>query len=145
MTRKLVFEAYDVEGFSLPGAEGTFLSRLLIDKEGVGADSFVINHFTLKPGKSTELGSHPHPYEEAYYILSGTGRVQLGEPPEEHAVGPNSVVFIPGGTQHAIENLGTSDMEILTVMAAPLKEGVNSVYDGRLKEWGTSFKLKPKP
>ena len=143
MTRKLVFEAHDVEGFSPAGAEDTFLSRLLIDKEGVGAGSFVINHFTLKPGKATELGSHPVPYEEAYYVLRGTGRVQLGEPPEEYAVGPNSVVFIPGGTQHSVENLGTDDMEILTVMTAPLKEGSNSVYDARLKEWGTTFKFKP--
>lgn len=143
MTRKLVFKAQDVEGFSLSGAEDVFASRLLVDKEGVGANSFVINHFTLKPGKATKLGSHPGPFEEAYYFLSGSGRVQLGDPPKEYAVGPDSVVFIPGDMPHAVENLGTDDMHLLTIMTAPIPEGINPVYDGRLKAWGTSFKLKP--
>lgn len=143
MTRRLVFKAKDVEGFSLSGAEDAFVSRLLVDKEGVGANSFVINHFTLRPGKSTERGSHPSPFEEAYYVLSGTGRVRLGAPPETYEIGPGWIVFIPAGTQHCVENLGSSDMEILTVMTAPMKEGINAVYDGRIKEWGTSFKLKP--
>jgi mannose-6-phosphate isomerase-like protein (cupin superfamily) len=143
MTHKLVFRVQDVEGFSLPGAEESFVSRLLIDAENVGSHSFVINHFTLKHDKYTDPGgSHPVPFDEAYYVLRGTGRLFLGDPPEEFDLVPGTVVFIPGGTAHSVVNTGTDDLELLTVMAGPLKEGVNPVYDARREAWGTTFKLK---
>lgn len=143
MARQLVFKSQDVEGFSLPGAEGSFVSRLLIDSESVGSHSFVVNHFTLKRGNFSDPGGrHPSPFDEAYYVLSGTGRLFLGEPAEEFDLEPGTVAFIPGGTYHAIINTGEADLELLTVMTGPLKEGVNPVYDARRKAWGTSFRLK---
>ena len=71
MDKLKVINAYDVEGYSPPGAEGKYMSRLLIDGESVGSNNLTLNHFTLYPGESTYLGSHPAPYEEVYYILSG--------------------------------------------------------------------------
>lgn len=143
MTRQLVFRVQDVEGFSLPGAEESFVSRLLVDSENVGSHSFAINHFTLKQGNFSDPGGkHPAPFDEAYYVLSGTGRLFLGEPAEEFDLDPGTVAFIPGGTAHSIINIGTGDLELLTVMTGPLKEGVNPVYDARRKAWGNTFKLK---
>ncbi len=143
MTRQLVFRVQDVEGFSLPGAKETFVSRLLIDSENVGSHSFVINHFTLKQGNFSDPGGrHPAPFDEAYYVLSGTGRLFLGEPAEEFDLEPGTVAVIPGGAAHSIIHTGTGDLELLTVMTGPLKEGVNPVYDARRKAWGTTFKLK---
>ena len=82
MSPKLVFHAKDVMPFSPAGAEAAFESRLLIDASGVGSTDLAVNHFTLKPGHSTDPGAHPKPYDEVYYVLRGSGRVSLGHPPE---------------------------------------------------------------
>jgi mannose-6-phosphate isomerase-like protein (cupin superfamily) len=141
MTAPLVFRAKDVAPFSPPGAETAFESRLLIDSTGVGSTALAVNHFTLKPGHSTEAGAHPRPYDEVYYVLRGHARVTLGEPPEDHEIAPDMVVFIPGGTRHALLNTGPDDLEIVTMMPHEMREGVNGLYDARLRAWGTGFRL----
>ena len=142
MSRRLVFKIGEVAGFSPAEARGAFVSRLLIDPDGVGSSSLVVNHFTLRPGRTTgDRGHHPPPFEEVYIVLRGQGRLQLGEPPEVHALEPDTVVFIPGGTAHAVENTGSIDLELLTIMPGPMREGVNPVYDGRRRAWGKGFKL----
>ena len=140
MSKKLAFDAKKIVGFSPEGMEDTYVSRLLVDRESVGSGTMVANHFTLKPGKTTDPGSHPAPYDELYYVLRGTGAVFLGDPPEATEIGPDSVAFIPNGTNHSLENTGTEDLELLTVMPAQLVEGGNPLYDARIKAWGTSFK-----
>ncbi len=55
---------------------------------------------------------HAHPYEEATYILQGSGRLWL----EDDPVGdlrPGSVVFFPVGVRHTLENTGEVDMKVL--------------------------------
>ena len=142
MGKRLVIKPKDVLPFSPQGAENSFESRLLVDRESVGSGSLVANHFTLKPGKSTEGASHPAPYDELYCVLKGTGVVRLGEAEETFELEPNTVVFIPGGTMHSLENNGSENLELLTVMPRQMVEGANSLYDERLRTWGTSFKLK---
>jgi mannose-6-phosphate isomerase-like protein (cupin superfamily) len=113
----------------------------LVDQESVGSKRLTVNHFTLKPGKSTGAGSHPEPYDELYYVLHGHARLRLGDPPETFDIEPGTVAFIPAGTSHALDNTGTEDLEILTVMPEQLVQGANPLYDARLQAWGTSFRL----
>jgi mannose-6-phosphate isomerase-like protein (cupin superfamily) len=141
MSHRLVFNVQQIAGFSPSGAEDVFVSRLLVDKESVGSRYLVVNHFTLKPGKATEAGSHPDPYDELYFVLRGRALLRLGDPPEVFELERDTVAFIPAGTIHALENTGTQDLEILTVMPQQLAEGANPLYDARLREWGTSFRL----
>lgn len=103
------------------------------------------NHFTLRPEKETELGRHPSPNDEFYYVLSGEGVVILGEEQEEYPVARNSVVFIPHGTLHALRNLGQEDLELITVMPGQLVEGANPVYDARKRAWGHTFQRSVTP
>ena len=140
MSKRLAFDAKKVVGFSPDGMEETFVSRLLVDRESVGSSTMVANHFTLKPGKSTDAGSHPAPYDELYYVLRGTGVIYLGDPAEATQIGPDSVAFIPNGTNHSLTKTGTEDLELLTVMPAQLVEGGNPLYDARIRAWGTSFR-----
>ena len=140
MGKRLAFDARKVVGFSPDGMEDTFVSRMLVDRESVGSETMVANHFTLKPGKTTDAGSHPAPYDELYYVLRGTGIVHLGDPPEATEIRPDSVAFIPNGTTHSLKNTGSEDLELLTVMPAQMVEGGNPLYDARLKAWSTSFK-----
>lgn len=141
MSRRLVIRTEEVAGFAPAGAEDSYVSRMLVDRESVGSDALVVNHFTLRPGKGTAPGHHPDPYDEVYYVLRGRGVVSLGDPPEAFELEPDTVVFIPSGTTHAVENTGTDDLALLTVMPHQLVEGANALYDERRRTWGSSFKL----
>jgi mannose-6-phosphate isomerase-like protein (cupin superfamily) len=141
VTKKLVFNVREVAGFSPAHHKDAFVSHMLVDQESVGSEKIVMNYFLLKPGKNTDHGSHPNPYDEIYYVLSGQGTLYLGEARDEYDLTPNTVAFIPGGTLHSLHNSGPVDLELITVMPGTLAEGVNPLYDQRKKEWGTSFKL----
>jgi mannose-6-phosphate isomerase-like protein (cupin superfamily) len=141
MLHRYVFKVKDVVGFSPTGAEESYVSRLLIDGQSVGSEHLVVNHFTLKPGRRTGHGAHPSPYDELYYTLRGRAVLRLGEPPEEFELEPDTVAFIPGGTAHSLQNTGTEDLELVTVMPHQLVEGVNPLYDERRRAWGTSFRM----
>jgi mannose-6-phosphate isomerase-like protein (cupin superfamily) len=141
MSRRLVIRTEEVAGFSPAGAEDSYVSRMLVDRESVGSDALVVNHFTLRPGKRTAPGHHPSPYDEVYYVLRGRGVVGLGDPPEGFELEPDTVVFIPSGTTHAVENTGAEDLVMLTVMPQQLVQGANALYDERRRTWGSSFKL----
>jgi quercetin dioxygenase-like cupin family protein len=55
---------------------------------------------------------HAHPHEEIVYILAGDGRLWI----EDDQVGelrPGSVVFVPVGVRHTLENTGADDMKVL--------------------------------
>lgn len=69
---------------------------------------------TLPPGARTEAHYHPNT-EEIYYILSGVGRMRMGE--EERAVGPGDGIAIPPGVPHQIENIGHTDLVFLCCCA----------------------------
>jgi len=144
MSQNLVFKVKEVEGFSPPWAGGAAVAKLLIDDQSVGSRSLVVNHFVLKSGRTTgEMGKHPPPYDEVYYVLRGHALLKLGEPPEVFELEPDTVVFIPGGMGHSVDNTGTEDLELVTIMPGPIRHGVTTTYDERIEAWGTSFRLKP--
>jgi mannose-6-phosphate isomerase-like protein (cupin superfamily) len=143
MKKRRVVRAMDVMPYAPEGMGGAYQSRLLIESEGVGSERLQVVHASLKPGCTPgEGGAHPVPYDEAYYILRGQGLMEFDEGAEAYEVGPDTAIYIPGGTWHRITNTGTEDLEFLTLWPlAPQGEGINGVYDGRLRAWGTSFRL----
>lgn len=143
MARRRIVEAQKVAPFYPEGLEGIYASRLLIEAEGTGSERLQLVHATLKPGESPGEGAaHPQPYDEAYYILRGSGRIEFDEGAEAYDVGPDTAIFIPGGTWHKITNTGEVDLEFLTIWPlSPAGPGVNGVFDARLRAWGTSFRL----
>lgn len=71
---------------------------------------------TLPPGAATEPHYHPRT-EEIYYILTGRGRMRIGE--EEREVGPGDGVAIPPGVPHRIVNLSTEADLVFLCCCAP--------------------------
>ncbi|NLG50059.1 MAG: cupin domain-containing protein [Chloroflexi bacterium] len=143
MKKERVVQVDEIMGFSPKGLEDAYISRLLIESEGVGSDRLMLVHATLKPGKNPGGGgSHPAPYDEAYYILRGQGRMEFGDG-EVYDVGPNTAIFIPGDTWHMITNVGDEDLEFLTIWPiTPAEEGINGVSDERKRAWGVNFRKK---
>ncbi len=144
----LVTRADEIEPFSLPGDEGTYLSQCIVDRDGAGSERLQVNRCTLKAGKRLAGGSHPAPYDECYYILRGRAQLALGGDPQTGAgatryeLGPESVAFIPGGTFHALANPYDEDLIFLTLWPTLPEPGANPIYDARLRAWGTSFRRR---
>jgi quercetin dioxygenase-like cupin family protein len=55
---------------------------------------------------------HAHPHEEIVYMLAGDGRLWI-EDDQVGALRPGSVVFVPVGVRHTLENTGADDMKVL--------------------------------
>lgn len=70
----------------------------------------------LDPGKA--CGQHStKDREELLVFLSGCGLAQLGEVPEELAVGPGKVLYIPPETIHDIRNTGSEPLVYIYCVA----------------------------
>ena len=81
------------------GASGTFGQPLLELAEGRG--NFEFRVVSIRPGGVS--AEHAHAWEQANYVLSGTGTVALGH--EVHAVGPDDFVYVPPNVRHVFVSL----------------------------------------
>lgn len=71
-----------------------------------------IAYLSIKPGGRYYLHHHDT-FAELYVILEGRGKVKLGD--EWHNVKKDSVVCIPRGTVHTIENASADPLVFLTL------------------------------
>src|SRR5579871_5329348 len=116
-----IVRAEEIEWFVPKGAEGVYASQCLVDIDGVGSERLMVHRSMVKAGQKLGGGSHPTEYDECYYIISGHGRVALGGDPKTgegstiSEIGPDTVVFIPGGTFHALDNPSGEDLVFLTL------------------------------
>jgi quercetin dioxygenase-like cupin family protein len=76
-----------------PGAWEDVARHVLFDSD---ASAFQTRYFEVGPGGYTSFERHRH--EHCVVVLSGHGRVRLGE--EWHSIGPRDVVRVPGGAPH---------------------------------------------
>ncbi len=100
------------------GVEGRF------GREHLGARDLGVSHWRYAPGQ--RLFSHRHrEQEEAYIVLSGSGRVRLDE--EVRDVGRYDVVRVGPGVVRAFE-AGPDGLE-LVVVGGPKADGPDGVPD----------------
>ncbi|OBH54031.1 glucose-6-phosphate isomerase [Mycobacterium colombiense] len=70
-----------------------------------------------KFGSGGGSSPHRHDYNHAFYFLSGTGRVQLGE--QFWEIKPGAFVKVPANVLHSLVNTGADDLEFLVVYDPP--------------------------
>jgi len=68
----------------------------------------------LPPGASTTKHHHPQT-EEIYYLLEGTGRMEIDG--VQRDVGPGDAIAIPPGAVHQITNTGDATLKFLCCCA----------------------------
>jgi mannose-6-phosphate isomerase-like protein (cupin superfamily) len=143
MGKLRIVKTANVMAFSTEKSKGKYASRLLLEQEGVGSDKLMLVHVTIKAGAASGTGHvHPAPYDEAYYILKDEALIEFEEGRDSHRIGPDTAVFIPGGTWHRVANPGTEDLVLLTIWPQmPLQEGINDVSDLRKRARGKNFRL----
>ena len=81
-------------------------SRLVITDQSVGAQKSMLGISTFTPGTDTPQKIHTE--DEFCYVVSGTGRITVGEEFVEY--GPGAFLFIPAGVPHGVSNPGPEDV-----------------------------------
>jgi len=108
--------------------------RNLMDKEvlettyiahGGAIAQMVLDHRVLKEigflacgtlGKGKEIEAHTDPMEEIYFIMSGEGKMTVGD--DSRHVVQGDAIWIPTGSSHSLLNTGQIDCFVL-VVASP--------------------------
>ncbi|MEE4300096.1 MAG: cupin domain-containing protein [Pseudomonadales bacterium] len=104
--------ARDAEPFTT--LDGSTIREFMHPNDGLCAQQSLAEA-RVEVGGRTTLHRH-HRTEELYHVLSGQGRMTLGD--EHFDVGPGDTVAIPPGTAHCIEN-GGAEMLVFLCCCAP--------------------------
>ncbi|WP_129114074.1 cupin domain-containing protein [Halegenticoccus tardaugens] len=94
-----------------------------------GLERMAMNRFVAEPGEQIPLAYHYHgEQEEAFYVLSGTLRVET--PDETYELGPNDLFAVDPGSPHRAYNPGGADSPVdVIAIGAPPTSGDAHRYD----------------
>jgi quercetin dioxygenase-like cupin family protein len=95
--------------------------RRLIHPRTVGSDRLGVSIADMPPG--SRVRRHRHAYEEAYFVISGTGRMYLEGEPDEIELTPGLLVYVAPGRVHGQVNDGPDQLRILCSLSPPPVEG----------------------
>ncbi len=115
--------AHEVEGVRAAPPHTRTLKHLAAPWT-IGSRNLWVGLSEVDPGSSSNL--HAHDNEEAFFVLSGYGRVQVDA--ETVAVGPGSLVLVPPNTPHRLFNPAT---EVLRVLCCAAPAFDKTVFDSR--------------
>jgi quercetin dioxygenase-like cupin family protein len=98
----------------------TTLATFSPDKMGksnlVQGDLLFAGLNSFEPGQ--EHAAHAHPgQDKLYFILEGSGMVQVGE--ERELLSAGDAAFAPSGVMHSILNPGPERLVVMAVLAPP--------------------------
>jgi quercetin dioxygenase-like cupin family protein len=94
--------------------------RRLIHPNTVGSQGLGVSICDMPAG--SRVRRHRHAYEEAYFVISGRGRMFL-EGEREIALSPGLLVYVAPGRAHGQVNDGPEPLRILCSLAPPPVEG----------------------
>lgn len=124
-----VFRSETVSWSEVDGHIQGVLSKLLINPNNSDSAHLDIRLSSFQPGGLIQPHVHENS-ENVYYILQGNGVAILDG--ERHFVGPHTMIFIPPGVVHAIENTGIENLLYLFVAAPP---------NDHIQQWGNQDSL----
>jgi quercetin dioxygenase-like cupin family protein len=109
-----------------PGQGVTFLGlgapvHRLVHPLTTGSQQLGVSLCAMPPG--SRVWRHRHSYEEAYYVVSGTGLMYLEGVGDVRLV-PGRAVYIPSGRVHGQVNDGDTLLQIVCSLSPPPPDGV---------------------
>jgi mannose-6-phosphate isomerase-like protein (cupin superfamily) len=102
-------EAFEVDGLEASRSAASQLYHEFLRRDSMSAGLYVLRAREADP-------QTPHAQDELYYVVSGHGRIRVGD--KDRPVGPGSVVFVAAEVEHRFHSI-TSDLTILVVFAPP--------------------------
>ena len=109
-----VIREEEAEEFVPAGHVKCITKKFLMKKHGAHKMSILRSDF--EAGGYAE--PHTHEVEQAYYVLEGTMRVNIGG--NEYDIGPNTVVFFPPKILHSLKNTAKGRLSLVAINAPPL-------------------------
>jgi quercetin dioxygenase-like cupin family protein len=94
--------------------------RRLVHPKTVGSSMLGVSICDMPAG--SRVRRHRHDYEEAYFVISGGGRMFL-EGEDEIALRPGLLVYVAPGRAHGQVNDGVEPLRILCSLSPPPVEG----------------------
>ena len=92
----------------------------LVHPKTVGSSQLGMSLCLMQPGD--EIRRHSHDYEEAYYVLRGSGSMHIeGEPPIHLEAG--LAVYVPAGRVHGQVADRGEPLDIILALSPPPVEG----------------------
>ena len=107
---------------------------MLLDDSVADTKAININEGTLKGGGKT--GGGIHNADEIYYVVKGEALLHLNN--EIFTISPGSLVFIPAGTFHSLENKSENEDFVLLTLWQRAED--NEVWEMRKQAWGKTYK-----
>ena len=93
------------------------VSKVLVSEISVGARNLAMGMNITDVGSM--IPNHVHQSEEeAMFIISGRGKLVVGE--EEQEVGAGMAIYMPPGVEHSLVNTGNEELKLVWVYAPPL-------------------------
>jgi quercetin dioxygenase-like cupin family protein len=94
----------------------THINYLVMDRsQASSSEVFIVE---LSPGEAPP--SHQHDdMEQIFYVLSGTGRLEIGADGETYPVHRGDVVRIPPATPHTVHCVGDTSLKYLAIDCFP--------------------------
>jgi len=136
MAKAKIVNTWEVKPFVL---DASYSSRMLLDDSVAGTPTINVNEGTVKAGCRT--GGGVHEQNEIYFVVKGEAVLHLDK--ETRTIRAGSLVFIPAGVFHSLDNLSeTEDFVILTFWERATD---NELWHTRVKAWGKSFKTVDEP
>ncbi len=120
----------DVKVLSLPGRD----AWILISKDSLDAKTVSFIEVHMKPGEYTNPPHLHTDFEEVIYVKEGIAEIWLEG--DFARVEKGEAVLIPINAKHAVKNIGTSTLKLLTVFPYPDRtQGHIDYEDHRIPEW----------
>lgn len=105
------------------------LIREIIRPERQGSRHLSLAEATIAPGQSTIRHLH-HASEEVYYVLSGTGTIEVAA--RLHSVQAGDAVLIPPGAEHRATCIGETSLCILCACSPAYQHEDTELTEGEL-------------
>ena len=107
-----VFDTKQPKRYRFP----THINYLVMDRsQASSSEVFIVE---LSPGEAPPPHQHDD-MEQIFYILSGTGRLEIGADDETYPVNPGDVVRIPPATLHTVHCVGDTALKYLAIDCFP--------------------------
>jgi len=101
----------DIEGNVFPAGRQT---RVLVGENApIKAENFCMGQVTIFPGG--QVPTHSHEQEEVYFVIDGTGEIEIEG--ETQPIAGGEAVYVPSGKTHNLRNPGSADMTFMFVYA----------------------------
>jgi mannose-6-phosphate isomerase-like protein (cupin superfamily) len=97
----------------------------------VGSNEVCIFEQWCAPGTGAPI--HSHSVEEVLTVLSGAMEVRLGD--ERAILMANESVIVPAGLEHGFLNVGSGELHVQAILAAPFFEAILSPLGEATVRW----------